>query len=376
MVFWGFFFALLVSVLYTFFAVYIRLGWRKAGKTENFSVGDLPSVSIIVCFRNEEKNLDPLIASLMEQEYPKNQIEILLIDDHSTDASPNIARQSSDRDYRIHYLPLPEGVEGKHDALTRGIRTAAHSLILTIDADCIASRCWVRSMVLCQAAYNAGLVLGPVKMSKGKSLFTGLQALEECAIMGVTAGMAGQERPVLSNGANMLFYAKDFIAFLDYNHSTELSGDDIRFLHFIKKEKLSAVVFNKSTYAIVTTLPQNTLRSFHHQRRRWSSKTATDPDREMLKTAFCLASANILLFLLFVLLFFNPSFMGPFIILLLCKINGDLMITTPVARFFNQTSLLFVYVLPLFILYPLYIAYYSLGGQFGAYCWKNRVFKK
>ncbi|MFZ9848246.1 MAG: glycosyltransferase, partial [Flavobacteriales bacterium] len=62
-------------------------GWSKGrvrvGVSEQKEIG----VSIVVPFRNEEKNLPACIASLKKLDYPRDLYEIIFVNDHSTDAS-------------------------------------------------------------------------------------------------------------------------------------------------------------------------------------------------------------------------------------------------------------------------------------------------
>jgi cellulose synthase/poly-beta-1,6-N-acetylglucosamine synthase-like glycosyltransferase len=54
-------------------------------------------ISVVVCFRNEEKNLARLIQGLAEQNYPTNLFEIILYDDESDDQSLAIISNTTSR---------------------------------------------------------------------------------------------------------------------------------------------------------------------------------------------------------------------------------------------------------------------------------------
>ena len=59
------------------------IGVKK--KFERIEEGDLPSVSVILAARNEEKNILECLKSLCELDYPDGKLEIILVNDESTD---------------------------------------------------------------------------------------------------------------------------------------------------------------------------------------------------------------------------------------------------------------------------------------------------
>lgn len=88
----------------------------------------LPTISVILPFYNEEKNLKRLLPSLKRQNYPKNKIEYLFIDDGSTDASTKLARDFGCKLIKVktHDIELNKGI---------GMHTAKYDLIYWLDAD-------------------------------------------------------------------------------------------------------------------------------------------------------------------------------------------------------------------------------------------------
>lgn len=93
-------------------------------------------VSVIVPARNEEANLPTLLASLLATSY--SPLEILLVDDRSTDGTAEIARDCAARDARVrvvHGEELPAGWFGKPWACVQGYRAARGDLLLFTDAD-------------------------------------------------------------------------------------------------------------------------------------------------------------------------------------------------------------------------------------------------
>jgi cellulose synthase/poly-beta-1,6-N-acetylglucosamine synthase-like glycosyltransferase len=103
-----------------------------------------PAVSVIVPARNEEACLGACLQSLVEQNIPQNDaaVEIIVVDDHSTDRTREIASSFSSASTRsrlrvIEAGPLPEGWTGKNNAVTAGARVAGGEWLLFTDADTI-----------------------------------------------------------------------------------------------------------------------------------------------------------------------------------------------------------------------------------------------
>ncbi len=99
-----------------------------------------PFVSIIVPARNEERNLPILLPSLLNQTYPRDRYEVIVVDDQSTDATPAILAEAMARDPRLRVVqgaPLPEGWKGKPYAMTQGAAAAHGDWLLFTDADTV-----------------------------------------------------------------------------------------------------------------------------------------------------------------------------------------------------------------------------------------------
>lgn len=97
---------------------------------------DLPPLSIVVPARNEERQIEECVRSLLRQHH--NDFEVIVVDDCSDDATPQILRRLAEEDTRLRVVsgaPLPDGWVGKPWALTQGARTARGAWLLFTDAD-------------------------------------------------------------------------------------------------------------------------------------------------------------------------------------------------------------------------------------------------
>ena len=81
-----------IVLLYGFQISKYRIGWNKI-KTE-FRQEFTPKVSIVIAMRNEESEIKRLITTLKKQMYPTDSLEIILVNDHSTDATLALLEQA------------------------------------------------------------------------------------------------------------------------------------------------------------------------------------------------------------------------------------------------------------------------------------------
>jgi glycosyltransferase involved in cell wall biosynthesis len=97
-----------------------------------------PLVSAIVPAKDEERNLADCLTSVCRQTYP--HLEILVVDDRSTDRTPEIAREFAERDPRVQVLSiehLPPGWTGKTHALDQAVGHTRGQWLLFLDADTV-----------------------------------------------------------------------------------------------------------------------------------------------------------------------------------------------------------------------------------------------
>ena len=92
-------------------------------------------ISVIICTYNREKYLYDALKSIAEQEYPKEQYEIVLINNNSTDSTEDICRrfQCDFPDVSFHYVV--EHRQGLSFARNRGIDESQGELLIYVDDD-------------------------------------------------------------------------------------------------------------------------------------------------------------------------------------------------------------------------------------------------
>ena len=253
-------------------------------------------VSVIVAVRNEERNVTPLLESLVVQVYPPELLEILIVNDNSTDRTPvtvsefmEAHRESSGISMRLIFNPFP----GKKKAIRLGVSRATGEVILTTDADCTVGPGWVRAHV---SEYKGGsnmpeMVLAPVVQRPASGFWSRFGVFEFSALQSVTEATALAGQPVMCNAANMSFRKDVYL-----RHAGELrdelpSGDDVFLLHAVRRNG-GTVRFAGSSAAAVETAAAVRAAALLRQRARWASKAWYYRDPATLTLAAATAACN------------------------------------------------------------------------------------
>jgi chlorobactene glucosyltransferase len=101
---------------------------------------DAPLVSLIIPARNEAHNIRRCVESALTSDYPR--LEVIVVDDHSTDDTGAIVREIAARDARLRVIvppPLPDGWFGKQWACASGKEASAGEVLGFMDADTVQS---------------------------------------------------------------------------------------------------------------------------------------------------------------------------------------------------------------------------------------------
>ena len=100
----------------------------------------LPPITVIVPVYNNPAGIKSLITSLLKLNYPRNRLEIIIVDNNSADDTASVIKQ-----YPVRYVF--ESLPGSYSARNKGIRSARGEIIAFTDSDCSADSAWVHAAV-------------------------------------------------------------------------------------------------------------------------------------------------------------------------------------------------------------------------------------
>lgn len=226
-------------------------------------------VSIVICAKNEAKNLKKFLPSILEQDYPN--FEIVLINDGSSDKTLRVMEtfKANHDNIKIVDVKTIEAFWGnKKYALTLGIKVATHNFLLFTDADCKpVSNQWISEMSK-HFTNSKSIVLGYGAYSKIKgSLLNKLIRFETLmtAVQYFSYALIGQ--PYMAVGRNLAYKKELFFEASGYiNHMNIKSGDDDLFVNQIADSKNTAICFSKESFT--ESIPKKSLKEWLFQKQR------------------------------------------------------------------------------------------------------------
>jgi cellulose synthase/poly-beta-1,6-N-acetylglucosamine synthase-like glycosyltransferase len=308
-------------------------------------------VSVVVACRNEEKYLHGLLESLASQDYDSDLLEVILVDDNSSDSTWQIAAGFKGI---MQFKMIKNPFTGKKSAIRQGINASSGELIVTTDADCRPERNWIKTVASFYSEKKPEMIICPVEMRGSRGFFQRFQELEFLSLQGVTAGTAASGNPVMCNGASLAFTRNTYERHSANLHPSLVSGDDVFLLHSLKKEKASRIEWLESHEAAVITETCSSLSSFLGQRARWLSKAGAYTDRYTVTLAIVTSVTILIQPILLVAGIFNHVYLLIFLAALLVKSVPDYLVLNNTTSRYGRRDLM-KWFLPSQLFYPFYV---------------------
>jgi len=268
---------------------------------------NLPQVSLLIAAKNEEKNIPSLFSGLKNLNYPENLLEIIIVDDGSTDNTLSLLRENSAQ-FRNMKIITSEGklYPGKKGALDLAVHFSKYDVLAVTDADCLPNPDWLISLAPV-IKNGADYVFGLISFSSSSGFKKGFFAFDNfnsqlISHLLIRLGISGS-----AGAGSMAFRKKSFYKLGGYKNVTAtLSGDDDLMVQRARKENMiikSVLLKN----ALVTTPSKDTFSEFINQRSRHVS--ASSYYNISAKIAYFLWHlANMYLSLTLFLSLFYPAF--------------------------------------------------------------------
>lgn len=224
-----------------------------------------PSVSLIICARNEAENLEKHLDRFLNQTY--RSLEILLVLHKSSDNSLNVLSSLQRKFNHLRIIICDDERVGKKFALAKGIEQAKHQVLLLTDADCVpASLDWVQGMVAGMDE-NTHIVLGVAPYDEAPGPLNKFVRYEACytAMQYLSLALAGH--PYMGVGRN-LAYRRELYEHVGgfRSHEHLASGDDDLFVNAAARRGKVGIRLNPRTF--VYSKPKMTWRAYYRQKTR------------------------------------------------------------------------------------------------------------
>ena len=203
LVMWLISLAITYYVYHGYLLVLRTLAWMTGRAGTELLQGPLPSVTLLLTVHNEQRRIGEKLQNLLELEYDRTQLEILVASDGSTDRTNDLIREQSARGAPIRLLAFDR--VGKSEAQNRAIAQARGEIVVFTDADCMLAVDFLRELVRPFADKRVGCVTGSLSMRSGENVIARSQgyywnyeiALRELeSKLGILAVASGQAMAV------------------------------------------------------------------------------------------------------------------------------------------------------------------------------------
>ena len=368
---------LVILLVYVVLIIQLIFGFNKVKSFEVTNLTPKTAFTIVVPFRNESKNLPKLLESIANLNYPYKMIEIILVDDFSTDNSERVCIQ-----WRMKYehfdTTLLENLNlsnsPKKDAIGRAMPIAKHDWIVTTDADCIVNKNWLLTLDNYIQRNNPEMIVGAVMYKAKNNWFHHFQQLELMSLQGVTIGSFGIGKPFMCNGANFAYTKKLFHELDGFNGNEKMaSGDDVFLLQKAVNTNPEKVHYLKNTNSIVRTKPENDLFKLFMQRVRWAGKSTGYKSGYAKFIAVVVLLMNLGLTIAFYLLAFALLNWKIVLIAFLTKYIVDYILLYKSNSYLRKGKFFVPFASS--IIYPFFSSLVGIYSLFGSFTWKGRKFK-
>lgn len=200
-----------------------------------------PSVSVVIPARNEEQNIATSLGSLLTQDYPRDKLEIIVVDDFSTDNTraivEQLAKQSPFSVRCISGRSLPPGWLGKSNACMTGALTATGDYLYFIDADTKSEPAMLKSVIQFSESRAIDLLsFNPKQQLESraeKAILPGV-FLSIASYMNFRDSNDSSKEEAIANGQAMLFKRSAYEDVGGHSAVADQVSEDIAFAQVMK----------------------------------------------------------------------------------------------------------------------------------------------
>lgn len=291
----GLFASVTLVQLYYILLVFTRLLFKRQPNIPSY----YPPVTVIVCAHNELENLRQLLPMLNEQDY--SSYEVIVMNDRSWDGTEEFADTEAKQWEKIRFIHIEQEydhVTPKKYAITTGIRSAKHDIILLTDADCRPTTDqWIKGMAS-HLTNDKQIVLGFSPYEKRTGFLNRLIRFETfyVAVQYLSFALAGN--PYMGVGRNLMYRKSLFLQNKGfYTHLRITGGDDDLLINEIANRQNTAVCIDPDTFMV--SIPKTTWQSWYWQKKRHLSVSKHYKTINKIRLAL-LTGTQILTWILFI----------------------------------------------------------------------------
>jgi cellulose synthase/poly-beta-1,6-N-acetylglucosamine synthase-like glycosyltransferase len=329
---------------------------------------NLPSVSLVIPFRNEEKNIPALLNDIHQFDYPVELVECIFVNDHSDDNSVSVIENAK---LKFPFKIIQSSSNGKKAAITNGVKLATNNWIVTTDADTRWDAKALRMLLSHPKLYEVDMICGVVELKGASNNLLDVLQVQEYAIL-QAAGVSSlfRHEPLLNSGANLAFRKYAFTEVEGYkNHQHIASGDDVFLMLTFANKWNDSVVSNPKSK--VTSATVNSWSAYFQQRSRWGMKARHYKEKYLLQIGFLFLLSNLAMVAMMIPAIVSVYYLLIFLIAVLFRFSAEYSLIKRYYAYYNST-LNSMQVLMLSVFYPIVFLITLFSGWIAPGSWKGR----
>ncbi len=252
---------------YLYFYTGMFLNNRK-NKHNNAPITEYPKVSVIICAKNEEYNLENFLPLVLEQDY--EDYEVIVVNDGSWDNSIELLNDLQKKYPHLYHTSIPQDsrvVSHKKLAITVGVKAAKNEILVFTDADCRPmTPYWLKEMSS-TFTDETEYVLGYGGYYEKKGILGRIISFDTLFIAMQYFGFAHRGLPYMGVGRNIAYRKSTFIrqkGFAGFLHIP--SGDDDLLVNSFGNKHNTRIKCNYESKTL--SVPEPTFKDWFHQKSR------------------------------------------------------------------------------------------------------------
>lgn len=255
--------AYFISLFFIVFWLLVFLD--KGAKEKGKKIKRFPFVSICIPAYNEEKNVEETVNSVLSLNYPKDKMEIIIVNDGSTDNTRKIVQNIIKKNSNRNMLLLNQENKGKAAAMNSGLSKAKGEFFVSLDADSTVSRNALKKILPYFENDRMAAVLPLIKVKEKKTIMQNIQYCEYLINFFYKRLMSNLNCIHVTPGPFSV-YKRDIVKKLGGFDENNLVEDLEMALRIQKRNKYN--IRQILTTDIETKAPSN-FAGFYKQRNRW-----------------------------------------------------------------------------------------------------------
>ena len=229
-----------------------------SGRPKSFR--EWPFVSVIIPAFNESSTISRVIKSVLNLDYPAEKLEVIVVDDGSTDSTSSIAKKLDDKRIKI----LKQQRKGKAAALNLGLDHAKGDFIACLDADSYVSQSSLKEMIVNFSSADIAAVTPIMHVYNPKTLLEKIQNIEYLLAVYIKKILSHINSINVTPGPFSVYRADILRSIGKFDENSIVEDQEIAYR--IQENNFRIVQSDRGD--VYTAAPKN-LGDLYRQRKRW-----------------------------------------------------------------------------------------------------------